>query len=616
MRARLRPLAPHLLLTAVAGLALSPLAWRGWIPHDEGLLAQCAERLLAGELPHRDFFDAYTGGLTALHAAAFRALGVSLGSLRWVLLVAVLSMVPALYALAARAVPPAWAVLVAATALAWGPAVYFAPLPTWYTTILAVHATWCLLRHAETGRRGWLLAAGVLGGLAITVKVVGLYQVAAALLFLLLLARTGGPQAGAAPAAPHPSRWLERLAAPVAAVCLGALVVATVWRRIGLWPLVVLVAPATVGAAALALRRPVRPAPLLGPAAWYLAGLALPVGALAAVYAAHGALGALVEGVFVAPARRLDLAAMDLEVSPLALPLAAGWAAAGLARAPTAARGRVATLCAAVFSLWIVALGAMQGPYQLAWSVVQLVGPAAAVVAAIALSRWDDEGQGGDEDRARVRGLFLVATTAGLVGLVQFPYSFGVYLAYTAPLVALAGAHVAGRAAPALRPAHGVVAAGLLLFALVWVDGAFVRVVGVKHLPGPPLRALDLPRAGGLLVPAADADAYEEVARLVAARTAPGDAILALPDCPEVYFLAARRNPTVTMYDAFDDDFGAPATRAARLGALVDDVPVRLAVLGEGTEFSGAPHPASVAAIVSRLPAGAQAGPFRLVWAP
>lgn len=33
---------------------------RGWIPHDEGALAQSAERVLLGQLPHRDFDELYT----------------------------------------------------------------------------------------------------------------------------------------------------------------------------------------------------------------------------------------------------------------------------------------------------------------------------------------------------------------------------------------------------------------------------------------------------------------------------------------------------------------------------------------------------------------------------
>jgi hypothetical protein len=51
---------------------------RGWVPHDEGILAQAAERILHGEMPHRDFDDPYTGGLSYLNAAGFRMLGTNL----------------------------------------------------------------------------------------------------------------------------------------------------------------------------------------------------------------------------------------------------------------------------------------------------------------------------------------------------------------------------------------------------------------------------------------------------------------------------------------------------------------------------------------------------------
>ena len=59
----------------------------GWVPDDEGTLAQSAERVLAGELPHRDFDEVYTGGLSYLNVLAFQVLGVNLLSLRLVLLV-------------------------------------------------------------------------------------------------------------------------------------------------------------------------------------------------------------------------------------------------------------------------------------------------------------------------------------------------------------------------------------------------------------------------------------------------------------------------------------------------------------------------------------------------
>ena len=49
---------------------------RGWVPHDEGTLGLSAERVLQGQLPHRDFDD-YTGGLTFVHALAFRLFGIN-----------------------------------------------------------------------------------------------------------------------------------------------------------------------------------------------------------------------------------------------------------------------------------------------------------------------------------------------------------------------------------------------------------------------------------------------------------------------------------------------------------------------------------------------------------
>src|SRR5574342_899051 len=70
------------LVWAVTALYAWPRLDHGWIPHDEGTLAQSAERVLGGELPHRDFDEVYTGGLSLLNAAAFRVFGTTLRALR------------------------------------------------------------------------------------------------------------------------------------------------------------------------------------------------------------------------------------------------------------------------------------------------------------------------------------------------------------------------------------------------------------------------------------------------------------------------------------------------------------------------------------------------------
>src|SRR5438876_349386 len=116
---------------ALSALYVLRFVDRGWIPYDEGSLAQSAERVLAGELPHRDFDELYTGGLSFLYALSFETLGVKLTSIRAVLLLFSLLYVPALYLIAARFVPPAIAGLVVLLCVAWSVPNYFAGLPAW-----------------------------------------------------------------------------------------------------------------------------------------------------------------------------------------------------------------------------------------------------------------------------------------------------------------------------------------------------------------------------------------------------------------------------------------------------------------------------------------------------
>ena len=73
------------------------------------------------------------------------------------------------------------------------------------------------------------------------------------------------------------------------------------------------------------------------------------------------------------------------------------------------------------------------------------------------------------------------------------------------------------------------------------------------------------------------------------ARSAPGSYIYAGPDCPEVYFLSDRANPTRTFYDFFE---GASATHEAEILHLIDKHQITIAVIKRGSEFSAdlSPH--------------------------
>ncbi|HSM61653.1 MAG TPA: hypothetical protein VK849_12680, partial [Longimicrobiales bacterium] len=140
----------------------------GWFPADAGTLGHTAERVLGGELPHRDFQDPYTGGLAALYALSFRVLGVSVMSMRWTTWVVYLAWVPAFWALAARIGGRTWlAALATLLAASWTLPVYAEGMPSWYNLFLATFGALALLRFHDTRHARWLFLAGVAGGLSI-----------------------------------------------------------------------------------------------------------------------------------------------------------------------------------------------------------------------------------------------------------------------------------------------------------------------------------------------------------------------------------------------------------------------------------------------------------------
>jgi hypothetical protein len=195
------------LLTVLVVSALY-VAWhlnRGWMPYDEGALAQSAERVLQGELPHRDFDEIYTGGLAFLNAGAFRLLGITLLPMRLALFTVFLAWIPAVFAIASRFVRPAAAGAIAFLAVGWSLPNYTAAMPSWYNLFLATFGVLALFRYLEDGRMRWLLLAGLAGGLSFLVKVVGLYYVAGVVLFLVFQAHAASrARAGASPARSTP----------------------------------------------------------------------------------------------------------------------------------------------------------------------------------------------------------------------------------------------------------------------------------------------------------------------------------------------------------------------------------------------------------------------------
>ena len=564
---------------------------RGWIPHDEGTLAQSAERTLGGELPHRDFDEVYTGGLSYANAAAFRVLGTNLLSLRLLLFAGFLAWVPALYYSATRFARPGVAGWVTALGVAWSLPTYSAAMPSWYNLFFATYGMAAVLRHVETGQRRWLVAAGLAGGLSCLVKVVGLYYVAAALLFLVFREATLHRAAPGGPAA----RW-QPYPLAVGAGLLGfvALLGWLVHRQLDAAALFHFVLPGAA-LATLAYRdcaatdAPTRQrfAALFRLAAPFTLGVLIPVAIFLLPYLRSDSAAALWHGIFTTPARRFDFAARGLPgvgTALAAVPVAALLGIVPLGRGP-APRALLGTLLVALLAFLVLSRHPV-------WYSVRPLLPLTVLLGVWRLSRT-----GPDPSPLGRQQAFLVLSVAALVSLVQFPFAAPIYFAYVAPLAALA-ALVVVAAEP--RPLHrfpGVVLALYLVFAVV-----------NTHPSHEPTAPLALAR-GGLVVPSRDVARYDSLIALVRAH-ATGGYGYAAPDCPEVYFLAGLRNPTRTIWDFLDDSAG----RTARVLRALDDHEVSAVAIDTRPPFSRPLAPELLDSLARRYPRREPVDVFLVRW--
>ncbi len=295
----------------IAGLYVGPRIGKGWVPADDGTLGQSAVRVLQGQLPHRDFVEIYTGGLSMLHALAFRALGVNLMSLRICVFAFFLMWLPAVYYIALRFTSPLGAGLTTLVSVAWSFPNYPAAMPSWYNLFLATFGAAALLRFLDNRKRRWLFVAGLCGGASILVKIIGAYYVAGALLFLIFL-----EQSESRSDSEHRNSLGYRVFSACGLLAFIGTLIYVMHARLSLTetyhfvlPSSVLVAMILVGERAAGAGTRERFRSLLHLGVPFGSGVLLPIVIFLTPYVVSGALGSVVSGVLSsAVARARDLA--------------------------------------------------------------------------------------------------------------------------------------------------------------------------------------------------------------------------------------------------------------------------------------------------------------------
>lgn len=615
---RWRTAAALLCVWAVCGVYLGTNLMRGWVPHDDGALAQSAERVLQGQMPHRDYTEIYTGGLSYVNALAFRICGTSLGSLRILLFVFYLAWAPVVFFLARECMGDAAAGGMTLLAEAWSVPLYPAGMPTWYNLFFATFGAAALFRFVKRPRWGWLFAAGLCGGMSFLIKSVALYYVAGVLLFLVYREQSGNVERGEGEGGT--SSWYSGIMVTALTVLVG-LIAALVHVRMGAAELAYEVLPAGALACLLAGRELSREkcsggdsrerfaalGKLAGP---FLGGVLVPVALFLIPYFRAHALGAFFSGVFLLPAKRMMGAYMRPPEARLLLP---ALAFAGLLALGYQLRGRWRLALGVAAALgWVYLLRASfssAAAYGLAWHLVRGSIPVVTLAGVGVL--WTLGRVRGLAGEAPQQRIMILLSLGALCSLVEVPFAAPVYFCYVAPLAALgAGAVLAAFPRP---PRLLLWTAGIFvtLFAVLVIRPGDLFHLGKEHEADKQSARLELQRGGGLKVSPGDAQTYAELMGVVREHGGAKN-VLAGPDSPEVYFLGGFENPRRDIFELFEDvkEYEESTER------LLGEGRIKVVVINGAPGFS--PYLAEVLERVSakQFPQARRVGKFEVRWRP
>jgi len=589
----------------VAGIYAGFHISRGWAPSDDGTLSQSALRAMQGQLPHRDFAEIYTGGLSFIHALAFRAFGVNLMSLRICVFLFFLAWLPAVYYVALRFTSALAAGAITLLAVAWGYPNYPAAMPSWYNLFFATFGAAALLRYLDVRTRRWLFVAGVCGGVSILIKVIGAYYVAGALLFLAFLEQSeSADEIGAGESSNN--SWSYRIFSVSALMLFLAILLDVLHARLSMAEFYHFVLPSTVVVVLILLgERSIRAGStqrfktIFRAVIPFLGGVIGPVIVFLMPYARSGAIGQFLSGVTSSAVTRTIalglLRPVSIEKSIFALVLVGLIAAAMYLREfQGIIVGAAVTLGLAV--MFVKAEASDRIILGVWYSAATLTPLVVLLGAAVVLTAGKRSGP----TKLQQQRIMLLISLAAVCTLVQYPWAASIYLSYSLPLTLLAAVAIVATARK--QPGTYVLAAVTvfyLLFGVVMLVPDYVYEF--THKVGR-MDELHLERAGGLRINYAAN--FEGLTRFLQQHS-PNGLMYAANDCPELYFLSGLKNVT-------NNDGGAPPEQV--LKALQSD-DLKLVVINEAPLFPTARmNPEIRAEVMRKFPHSLQTGIFHVFW--
>jgi hypothetical protein len=583
---------------------------RGWEPKDEGTLGQTAERVLNGEMPHRDFVNWYTGGLTYIDALIFKIFGVNLSYLRVFLFAIFLAWVPAVYGLARHFLRPWTAGGITLLAVAWSIPNYPAAMPSWFSLFLTTFGTLALAAYIRRPAARWLILAGFCGGLSFLIKSVALYYIAGALLFFVYREQTLARKESL----PVQSTRLYLTLLTISLTLFVLALVKLVYAVGGVPDYLHFVFPGLAIAIFLLARESRPPAvpvstrlsTLLRMVAPFMLSAGLPILLFFMFFWQRGALQALIMDLFVGPFRGMSVVRSEpaglLFEYPAIIAALLIIEVSKLRGLPRRFLSIFLTACAAII---LVLSSSQRVPFIVALTSAWGIIP---VLAVAGLGVLHATGTGTEADPEGDQTLLLLLCMTALFSIIQFPFASG-YFCYVAPLAVLLTANLLSRFP---RPPRMVLYSSFAFYALFAALDVQPHFLARRYKIDYDSTPLTLPRAGGIRVSREAAAQYTELIPFIK-KIAGRDAVLAGPDCPEIYFLAGLKNQTPIIFDSLED------TRdyEHNMKSLFDRPNfLKAAVLHDATISGAFQLQVLRSLVISRFPNSRKIGLFTVYWRP
>ena len=519
------------------------------IVHDEGQYAEGAARILRGELPHRDFHEMYTGLLSFAHAGVFQVLGEKLVHLRYFMILLALPACWAAFDIGVRLTGRlVFSSILGFAAIYLSIGVIHAPMANCYLALLAIFCLWTLLRANSSGRFLWFLILGIVLGLALCVKITGIYLVAAVGLAVASSVATSNGQVEIFSANRIWQFILFSLAAIAPIVLLR--------NNLTVDSIAFFAAPIWVSSFAIFLLKVEVNWEVLKRYTWVGIGLLGSSSIFLSPWWIQGAIPELAFGVFELPKLRLTSFTASFPAPPLI-----GSAGFYLMTFPLACFLPAGNLqwqrYLQLFAVIGVAISLLVGLID-----DQLTN-LLTIQAQIALNgwRWLPLGisicstyyiyRNKSRDSLECRQLFFATSLSAFFNLHQFPYAIPFYQFFCLPLIILSlvvmVTHKGGtNRNSTVLPTCAIVALICFCMFRFGIDG-----VWGQYMPSVKSRRVSI---SGINTTPEIAGDYMRIRKLANDVLSESQTILAGPDCPEVYFFTGRKNPTPYMYDIFVTD--------------------------------------------------------------